>query len=144
MRVQKVNANNLNPMEMNNAMSAMSIMNLIQKIGKGKRKYVIPMDKNEKKFFGKFLEEGQKQFNSQDAQTKNIMEFFEYLRKGCGTKNLKELKVSYEEQEFLKKILWDSVNGMQGMTFKWWQFPQKMTLKLMLKQYKEILKKLNS
>ena len=53
MRTQKLNANNLNPMEMNNAMSMMSMMNLIQKIGKGKRKYSINLDKNDKKFLGK-------------------------------------------------------------------------------------------
>ena len=37
MKVQKVNANNLNPMEMNNASAMMGMMNLIQKIGKGKK-----------------------------------------------------------------------------------------------------------
>lgn len=49
MKTQRVNPNAMNPMQMNNMSSMMGMMNSIQKIGKGKRKYSIMLDKNNKK-----------------------------------------------------------------------------------------------
>lgn len=143
MKVQKLNANNLNPMEMNNAAAMMGMMNLIQKIGKGKRKYNISLDKNDKKFLGKFLEEGKKQFLAGGDQGTSIVEFFNYMKEVCDNKTKNELRISFEELEFMKKMMTDSVRGMEGMTFKWWQFPQKAMVKLMVKQYRAILVKFN-
>ena len=39
MKGQRVNPNNLNPMQMNNMSSMMGMMNTMQRIGKSKRKY---------------------------------------------------------------------------------------------------------
>ena len=47
MKGTRVNPTALSPMEMNNMSSMMGMMNSIQKIGKGKRKYTIQLDKNE-------------------------------------------------------------------------------------------------
>jgi len=52
-----------------------------------------------------------------------------------------ELKLSFEEYEFLKRMIVDSIRGMEGMTFKWYQFVKKGMLKVMIKQYRELLTK---
>ena len=44
MKGTRVNPGTLNPMEMNNMSSMMGMMNSIQKIGKGKRKYTVKLD----------------------------------------------------------------------------------------------------
>ena len=49
MKGTRVNPTALSPMEMNNMSSMMGMMSSIQKIGKGKRKYTIQLDKNDKK-----------------------------------------------------------------------------------------------
>ena len=49
MKATRVNPGALSPMEMNNMSSMMGMMNSIQKIGKGKRKYTIKLDKTDKK-----------------------------------------------------------------------------------------------
>ena len=100
--------------------------------------------KNEKKFLAKFLEEAKKQFPSgNDAGIKPLVNFFDYLIEMCKNKAVTEIKVSFEELEFLKKILSDSVKGMEGMSFKWYQFIRKSMVKMMLTQYKLLLKTIN-
>lgn len=142
MKMQRMNPNGMNPMEMNNAMSMMGMMNLMQKIGKGKRKYSLSLDKNEKKVLGKFLEEGKKQFGHEN-QAKPLVEFFDYMISICNSKDKSEIRFSFEELEFFKKMLTDSVRGMEGMNFKWYQFLRKSMTKVMAKQYRDILKKIN-
>ena len=49
--------------------------------------------------------------------------------------------MSFEEQEFIKRMLQDSVRGMEKMQFFWYQFIRKFTVKMLTKQYRELLKK---
>ena len=144
MKTQRVNPNAMNPMQMNNMSSMMGMMNSIQKIGKGKGKYSIMLDKNNKKFLAKFIDEVKKQFASSPlgAQGQGVSDFFDYVKKMCEDKNQMELKVSFEEYEFLKKMVIDSIKGMEGMEFKWYQLIKKGMIKMMVKQYRELLTKL--
>lgn len=144
MKTQRVNPNAMNPMQMNNMSSMMGMMNSIQKIGKGKRKYSIMLDKNNKKFLAKFIDEVKKQFASSPlgGQGQGVSDFFDYVKKMCEDKNQMELKVSFEEYEFLKKMVIDSVKGMEAMEFKWYQLIKKGMIKMMVKQYRELLTKL--
>lgn len=50
MKPQRVNPNMMNPMEMNNMSAMMGMMNNLQRIGKGKRKYKVTLDKIVKSF----------------------------------------------------------------------------------------------
>ena len=52
-----------------------------------------------------------------------------------------EIKMSFEEQEFIKRMLQDSVRGMEKMQFFWYQFIRKFTVRMLTKQYRELLKK---
>lgn len=136
---QRVNANNLNPMQMNNMSSMMGMMNVLQKIGKGKRKYTIKLEKANKKFLAKFVDEIKKQFAGQEGtQQQGVLDFFDYLKAQCEMKSRTEVRVSYEELDFLKKMVGDSIRGMEGMEFKWYQLIKKMMMKVMLTQYKQL------
>lgn len=145
MKTQRINPNTMNPMQMNNMSGMMGMMNTIQRIGKGKRKIVVSLDKNARKFLGKFIDEVRKQFSSSAnaTQTPNLAEFFDYIKKITDDKSKGnvELKLSFEEYEFLKRMLIDSVKGMENMQFKWYQFIKKSMVKVMAKQYREILTK---
>ncbi len=143
MKAQRVNPNGMNPMQMNNMSSMMGMMNTIQRIGKGKRKISVNLDKNNKKFLSKFIDEVKKQFvsSAMGAQSANLGEFFDYIKSVADSKDQMELKLSFEEYEFLKRMIVDSIKGMEAMTFKWYQFVKKGMLKIMIKQYREILTK---
>ena len=82
MKTQRVNPNGMNPMQMNNMSSMMGMMNNIQRIGKGKRKITVNLDKNNKKFLSKFIDEVKKQFASSamGAQATGLGEFFDYIK----------------------------------------------------------------
>lgn len=143
MKAQRVNPNGMNPMQMNSMSNMMGMMNSIQRIGKGKRKITVNLDKNNKKFLSKFIEEVKKQFatSAMGAQVNGLGEFFDYIKSVADAKDQMELKLSFEEYEFLKKMIVDSIRGMEGMTFKWYQFVKKGMLKVMIRQYRELLTK---
>ena len=131
MKGTRVNPTALSPMEMNNMSSMMGMMNSIQKIGKGKRKYTIQLDKNDKKLLVRFINEAKKQ----------VYNFLNYITDVASKKESTEIKMSYEEQDFVKRMLQDSVRGMEKMQFFWYQFIRKFTVKTLTKQYRELLKK---
>jgi hypothetical protein len=131
----------MDPMQMNNMSSMMSMMGTIQKIGKGNRKYSINFDKNDKKFLGKFIIEVQKQFADSPQKGNNLYDFFNYVKAYSSKKTVEPLKVNYEEYEFLKKMIKDSLKGMEAMLFPWYHFMKKISVMLMKKQYAQILAK---
>lgn len=138
----RMNPNAISPMEMNQMSSMMGMMSSLQKIGKGKRKYSIPLDKAGKKFLGQFIDEVKKQFaNTAMAEQKSIYDFLVYVKSVVENKESTELKVSFEEEEFLKRLLKDSLRGMEGMEYKWYQFIKKRMVKIITKQYREFLAK---
>ena len=142
MKGQRVNPDKINPMEMNAMSSMMGMMGILQKIGKGKRKYSIKLDKNHKKFLVRFMTDIKKEFEKTYAnvpQMKGVLVFLDYIRTSCQIKELKELNVSYEEFDFLKRMIMDSLRGMESMELKWYQFIKKGTLKMMKVQYRELL-----
>ncbi len=144
MKGQRINPNSLNPMQMNSMSSMMGMMNSMQKIGKGKRKYTIKLEKANKKFLSKFIDEIKKQFGGQEAapQQKGVLEFLDYLKAQCEIKDRTEVRVSFEELEFLKRMVADSIKGMEGMQFKWYQFIKKSMMKAMIVQYKNLFEEL--
>ncbi len=139
----RVNPNSISPMEMNKISSMASMVNLIQKIGKGKRKYSINVDKSDKKLLSRFMNEAKKQFSdvTSGGQNVGLYNFFNYITSLCDKKETSEIKLSYEEYDFLKKMILDSIKGMESMPFFWYQFIRKITAKLMVKQYKSLLEK---
>lgn len=142
MKGQRINPEKINPMEINAMSSMMGMMGILQKIGKGKRKYSIKLEKNHKKFLARFMVDIKKEFEktySNVPQMKGVLSFLDYIKTSCENKELKELNVSYEEFDFLKRMLMDNLRGMEAMQLKWYQLIKKATLKMMKTQYRDIL-----
>lgn len=142
MKGQRINPEKINPMEINTMSSMMGMMGILQKIGKGKRKYSIKLEKNHKKFLARFMVDIKKEFEKTYAnvpQMKGVLSFLDYIKTSCENKDLKELNVSYEEFDFLKRMLMDNLRGMEAMQLKWYQLIKKATLKMMKTQYRDIL-----
>lgn len=142
MKGQRINPEKINPMEINAMSSMMGMMGILQKIGKGKRKYSIKLEKNHKKFLAGFMVDIKKEFEKTYAnvpQMKGVLSFLDYIKTSCENKDLKELNVSYEEFDFLKRMLMDNLRGMEAMQLKWYQLIKKATLKMMKAQYRDIL-----
>lgn len=142
MKGQRINPEKINPMEINAMSSMMGMMGILQKIGKGKRKYSIKLEKNHKKFLARFMVDIKKEFEktySNVPQMKGVLLFLDYIKTSCENKDLKELNVSYEEFDFLKRMLMDNLRGMEAMQLKWYQLIKKATLKMMKTQYRDIL-----
>lgn len=134
---------NMNDMQMKNMSGMMGIQNAMQRIGKGKRKYSVKISKHNKKFLGKFVEEIQKQMGSENnPQMKGVLNFLTYLKVECNKKAITEIKMSFDELEFLKKMVIDSVKGMEGMTYKWYQLINKLMVKTMIKSNRSLLEEL--
>lgn len=141
MKTQRVNPSTMNHMQLNSMSNMMGIMNTVQKIGKGKRKISVKLEKSNKKFLGRFIDEVKKQFlsSAMAAQTSALGDFFDYVKSVAENKQATELKLSFEEFEFMKRMLMDSIKGMENMEFKWYQFIKKGMLKVLLRQYRELL-----
>lgn len=140
----KINANKINQTDMMQAQSAMGMMSKMQKIGKGKRKYKVSLDKNTKKYLGKIVKEYIKQSDVYKAnpQTKGVADFFVYLEAECAKSADTPIMLSFEELEFLKATISESIKGMEQIEFKWYNFIKKAFTKLMIKQNRFILKEL--
>ena len=137
------NMNGMNGIQMKNMSGMMGIQNAMLRIGKGKRKYTVKISKHNKKFLGKFVEEIQKQMGAEtNPQMKGVSDFLAYLKAECAKKNVTEIKMSFEELEFLKKMIIDSIKGMEGMTYKWYQIINKIMIKTMIKSNRELLKEI--
>jgi hypothetical protein len=137
------NVNGMNGIQMKQMSGMMGIQNAMQRIGKGKRKYSVKISKHNKKFLGKFVEEIQKQVGAENnPQMKGIADFLNYLKAECNKKEVTEIKMSFDELEFLKKMVIDSIKGMEGMTFKWYQIVNKLMMKTMIKSNRELLEEL--
>ena len=137
------NTNGMNGIQMKNMSGMMGIQNAMQRIGKGKRKYTLNISKHNKKFLGKFVEEIQKQMGSDNnPQMKGVSDFLSHLKAECGKKSTTQIKMSFDELEFLKKMVIDSVKGMEAMTYKWYQVINKIMIKTMIKSNRELLKEL--
>ena len=145
MKTARVNPGALNPMEMNNMSSMMGMMNSIQKIGKGKRKYSVKLEKGDKKLLVRFINEAKKQFTdtASNSQYKGVYDFLTYVVDVASKKESTELKLSYEEHDFIKRMLQDSLRGMKNMQFCWYQFIRKFTVKILAKKYQSLLEKFN-
>lgn len=143
MKMERKNPNKMSQVEMMNNQSMMGMSSFVQKLGKGKRKYNVKIEKATKKFLAKLSLEMKKQIISQgvNAQTKSVISFFEYLEKE-GTNKEKVLKLSYEELEFLKQTIFGSIKQMDTTDYKWYQFIKKIIMKMMVVQYKALYEEL--
>lgn len=138
----KISFNTTNDMSLMNYKSQAAMYNTMQKVGKGKRKVSVLLDKSSQKFLETFMKEFKKTFekNASLNQVKNILSFAEYIiktvsvEKGKKRSKVISLLLSYEEQDFLCMQLQESIKGViqTKKDLKWYN----LIKKLMFTSYK--------
>ena len=138
----KINPAKISKQDMMNAQAYSGMVSKIEKLGKSKRKNKIFFDKVVKKYFKKIIEQFIKQLNEypSNPQSQKVIEFYTYLDSELSKAANHPVMLSFEELEFLKATLSETVKGMDKMEFKWYSFLRKIMNKSMAKEIKKILK----
>ena len=145
-----VNPNTINDMTLVNVKAQAKMNQLVQKIGKGKRKIKVTLGKSTRSYLTKLIEEMKKQMKVYEKQLPNIFQFFGYLEKEIKiTKENKKEKtidvsLSFEELDFLKLQIRETIKGIDNMKtkLKWYNFLKKGLYKTLRKQNEMTLEEL--
>ena len=101
-----INPNTINDMTLMNAKVQIRMNELLQKIGRGKRKVKVTLSKSTRSYLNKLTEEMKKQMKDYEKQRPNLFQFFNYLEKETAVtkankkEKTKEITLSYEELDF--------------------------------------------
>ena len=142
-----VNPNSVNDMEIINAKAQAKMSQLVQKIG-----VTVTFNKTTRSYVAKLIEEMKKQMIAYEKQLPNLFNFFNYLEKETKVtkankkEKTKDVLLSYEEVDFLKLQLKETIKGieMQSKNLKWYNFLKKSMYKMLKKQTEETLENVNS
>ena len=135
-----VNPNTVSNMDLINAKSQAKMQQLVQKIGKGKRKVNVTFSKMSK------------MMSQYEKQLPNVFNFFKYLEnevkitKANKKEKTKNVKLSYEEVDFFKLQLKETLKGIdaQRATLKWYNLIKKGLFKTLKKQTELVLEEFSS
>ncbi|WP_314010993.1 viral A-type inclusion protein [Pseudostreptobacillus hongkongensis] len=150
MKNRVVNPNNITDMDMINAKNQASMVSILQRIGKAKRKKELTLSKNSQKYLLQMIGEMKKQMKVYQNQLPNLFSFFNYVEKSLqiGKKEKwpkeKKLLVSFDEQDLLVRQMKDVVKGLEveKSKLKWYNFAKKMMFSTMQKQTEALLEDL--
>ena len=148
--VKMVNQNTINNMTLVNAKSQAKMTQLIQKIGKGKRRVKVTLSKSTRSYLIKMLEEMKKQMAVYEKQLPNLFQFFNYLEKEARIvkqnkkQKTKDIVLSYEELDFLKIQIKETIKGIDNLksSLKWYNLVKKGLYKTLKKQNEITLEEL--
>ena len=148
--VKMVNQNTINDMTLVNAKSQAKMTQLIQKIGKGKRRVKVTLSKSTRSYLIKMLEEMKKQMAVYEKQLPNLFQFFNYLEKEVRIvkqnkkQKTKDIVLSYEELDFLKIQIKETIKGIDNLksSLKWYNLIKKGLYKTLKKQNEITLEEL--
>ena len=144
-----VNPNTVSNMDLINAKSQAKMQQLVQKIGKGKRKVHVTFSRS---YLAKMIEEMRKMMSQYEKQLPNVFSFFKYLEnevkitKANKKEKTKNVKLSYEEVDFFKLQLKETLKGIdaQRATLKWYNLIKKGLFKTLKKQTELVLEEFSS
>lgn len=145
-----VNPNTINDMTLVNVKAQAKMNQLVQKIGKGKRKIKVTLGKSTRSYLTKLIEEMKKQMKVYEKQLPNIFQFFGYLEKEIKItkenkkEKMKDVSLSFEELDFLKLQIRETIKGIDNMKtkLKWYNFLKKGLYKTLRKQNEMTLEEL--
>lgn len=145
-----VNPNTINDMTLVNVKAQAKMNQLVQKIGKGKRKIKVTLGKSTRSYLTKLIEEMKKQMKVYEKQLPNIFQFFGYLEKEIKItkenkkEKTKDVSLSFEELDFLKLQIRETIKGIDNMKtkLKWYNFLKKGLYKTLRKQNEMTLEEL--
>ena len=131
--------------EIKNNQAMMRTVSQMQKLGKGKRKYIMRLQKYNVKILAVLVKELKKQFTIYETnpQLKGAIVFIDYLQIELNAKKT-EIKVSFDEVGFLRNTIKEQLKSMETIEFKWYNFIKKLQVKMLNVQYREVLKDINS
>lgn len=141
-----VNANSINDMTLMNMKSQARMAQLLQKIGKGKRRVKVTLSKSSRAYLSQLANAMKNNLVGYEKQSANVFHFIDYLNKEVEItkenkkEKFKDLLLSFEEYDYLKLQIKEALKGIEEMkkTLKWYNFKRKMEIKVS-KKYGEIL-----
>lgn len=134
MKSKMINPTKLNEMEMFNIKNQAKMAQIMQKIGKSKRKIDITLSKSSIKYLSQVVKELKKQMISYEKQLPNLYDFFNYLEKNVtyekGTKvpKKKTFSISYDEQDYLVMQIRATIKEIENQraNLKWYNIIKKI------------------
>ena len=147
-----MNPNSVSNMDLINQKAQFKMQQLVQKIGKGKRKVNVTFSKMSRSYLAKMIEEMRKMMSQYEKQLPNVFSFFKYLEnevkitKANKKEKTKNVKLSYEEVDFFKLQLKETLKGIdaQRATLKWYNLIKKGLFKTLKKQTELVLEEFSS
>ena len=110
-----MNPNSVSNMDLINKKAQFKMQQLVQKIGKGKRRVTVTFSKMSRGYVSKMIEEMKKAMAQYEKQLPNLFSFFNYLEKEVKItkenkkEKTKDVKFSYEEIDFFKLQLFKTL-----------------------------------
>ena len=137
-----MNPNSVSNMDLINQKAQFKMQQLVQKIGKGKRRVTVTFSKMSRGYVAKMIEEMKKAMAQYERQLPNLFSFFNYLEKEVKItkenkkEKTKDVKFSYEEIDFFKLQLNETIKGIdtQVATLKWYNLIKKGLFKTLKKK----------
>ncbi|QUB95324.1 viral A-type inclusion protein [Leptotrichia sp. oral taxon 218] len=147
-----MNPNSVSNMDLINQKAQFKMQQLVQKIGKGKRRVTVTFSKMSRGYVSKMIEEMKKAMAQYEKQLPNLFSFFNYLEKEVKItkenkkEKTKDVKFSYEEIDFFKLQLNETIKGIdtQVATLKWYNLIKKGLFKTLKKQTETVLEEVKN
>ena len=147
-----MNPNSVSNMDLINQKAQFKMQQLVQKIGKGKRRVTVTFSKMSRGYVAKMTEEMKKAMAQYERQLPNLFSFFNYLEKEVKItkenkkEKTKDVKFSYEEIDFFKLQLNETIKGIdtQVATLKWYNLIKKGLFKTLKKQTETVLEEVKN
>ena len=147
-----MNSYSVNNMDLISQKAQFKMQQLVQKIGKGKRRVTVTFSKMSRGYVAKMIEEMKKAMAQYERQLPNLFSFFNYLEKEVKItkenkkEKTKDVKFSYEEIDFFKLQLNETIKGIdtQVATLKWYNLIKKGLFKTLKKQTETVLEEVKN
>ena len=147
-----MNPNSVSNMDLINQKAQFKMQQLVQKIGKGKRRVTVTFSKMSRGYVAKMIEEMKKAMAQYERQLPNLFSFFNYLEKEVKItkenkkEKTKDVTFSYEEIDFFKLQLNETIKGIdtQVATLKWYNLIKKGLFKTLKKQTETVLEEVKN
>ena len=147
-----MNPNSVSNMDLINQKAQFKMQQLVQKIGKGKRRVTVTFSKMSRGYVAKMIEEMKKAMAQYERQLPNLFSFFNYLEKEVKItkenkkEKTKDVKFYYEEIDFFKLQLNETIKGIdtQVATLKWYNLIKKGLFKTLKKQTETVLEEVKN
>lgn len=147
-----INPNSVSNMDLINTKAQAKMQQIVQKIGKGKRKVNVTFSKMSRSYLVRLIEEMRKMMSQYEKQLPNVFSFFKYfenevkITKENKKEKNKTVKLSYEEVDFFKLQLKETLKGIdaQRAALKWYNLIKKALFKTLKKQTEVVLEEFNN